>query len=639
MRISFNNFNYNNNNYISFRAMKKSQFDGLNLNLIEKFKPPIEKFNSRCELDYWFEKQYNKTLKKDYKGRKPEAQVQRKLLIRQWHDYITKENLLYTTAQRLLILAGITQELKPNEDRIPPVLNGGALADTIEEIDRKVKDKPKIQFNFLRLYNKKLGEIYAAENNGIKASGLKWMVIPSQKHDPKNFKENVDKLKFYSSKTWCTKSHAAEPYLKKGDFHLLFVDGKIKLAIRFVGNLIQEIRNEYNQFEVPYELLDEFENHLKNYKCRFSKNAKKAYLETKKTTMALRKTQKAVDEALKTKDPVEIFKALGIKAKKDKDGYLTISHYGYRANKNPYSISYFGVDEDKLLRKVRRIEGDASFYQSKITKLKSVKYIGGNATFYCGIKDLGSLEEVGGDLSVAHSPIKSTGNLRKVGGNANFEETKNLKSLGNLEYVGGMLKVNDSNIEHLGKLKTIRDNLILCRSKVKDLGDIEEIGLFANFYNSELESLGKLKRVGENLWLNNSKLKDIGQIEEIGGEVQCDKAQYLSQKDKDKLHEISHAVKKFGLREFNKDYIMYKLEQDSLFFSDVFHLMTEEQLHETGIWKMAPEHEKKLYLKNKQYVLKKAKYEAMSWEEKMKLRENPKWLHGKCDDIIELVEL
>ena len=227
------------------------------------------------------------------------------------------------------------------------------------------------------------------------------------------------------------------------------------------------------------------------------------------------------------------------------------------------------------------------------------------------------MEEVKGDLYAAYGIVKSTGNLKRVGGEADFSETKNLKSLGILEYVGDRLKVDNSNIESLGKLKKINDTLVLCNSKVKSLGDIEEIGIFANFHDSDLETLGKLKRVGENLWLDNSKVRDIGQIEEIGGDVRCDDAKYLSQKDKDKLKEISHAVRKFGLRDFNKDFIMKKLENDLVFFSTVFHLMTEEQLHETGIWDRAPELEKDTYLRNKLYKLKKAKYENMSWEEKL----------------------
>ena len=647
MKISFNSinlFSYKRNipkpQYnISFCAVKKSQFDGLDLNLIEKFKPPIEKFKSRFALGPWFEKKYNLILKKDYKGRKPETKIQRKLMINQWHDYMTKENLLYTIPQRLLILSGVTQGLKPDEDRLPPVLNGGALADTIEEIDKKVKDKPKVLFSFLKIYNKKLDEIYKSENNDFKLNGMKWMVIPSKKHDPENFEKNVERLKFYSSKYWCTKSSAAEPYLKKGDFHLLFVDGKIKLAIRFDGDLIKEIRTEYNNFCVPFELLDEFENHIAKHKHKFSKKAKKQYLESKKTVLALNKTKTAVEEALKTKDLIKIFNALGIKAKKDKDGFLTISHYSYEANRNPYSISFFGIDEKELLKKVKRITGDASFFKSTITKLDTIQYIGGNAGFYCDIKNLGSLEEVGGDLTLSNSPIKSLGNLKKVGGTANFSETKYLKDLGNLEYVGDMLRVDNSNVKTLGKLKKIEGNLNLRYGNVKNLGNIEEIGMFANLADSKIESLGNLKKVGGNLWLQNTNIRDIGQLEEIGGTVNCKDTPYLSQNNKDTLEKISNAAKKFGIRDFNRDYIMKKLEKDWLFYSKVFELFTEEELHKSGIWDNAPQEEKDAYFQNKIYKAKKAKYESMSFEEKMKLREHPKWVNGSCEDIIDLVEL
>ena len=42
---------------ISFGAMKKSEFEGIDLAVVQKFKAPIEKFNSNNDLQKWAGKQ------------------------------------------------------------------------------------------------------------------------------------------------------------------------------------------------------------------------------------------------------------------------------------------------------------------------------------------------------------------------------------------------------------------------------------------------------------------------------------------------------------------------------------------------------------------------------------------------------
>ena len=67
MKVSFNTITPNYRNFdhkkhsispfkydtISFGAMKKNQFSGLDLYAVERFKAPIEKFNSNEDLQNW----------------------------------------------------------------------------------------------------------------------------------------------------------------------------------------------------------------------------------------------------------------------------------------------------------------------------------------------------------------------------------------------------------------------------------------------------------------------------------------------------------------------------------------------------------------------------------------------------------
>jgi len=77
--------------------------------------------------------------------------------------------------------------------------------------------------------------------------------------DPIGFTKNVQKLKELSSNSWCTKTYNAEPYLRQGDFWLYIPQGKetAEVAIRFVGDNIQEIQGVKNDRVIPMEYYEE----------------------------------------------------------------------------------------------------------------------------------------------------------------------------------------------------------------------------------------------------------------------------------------------------------------------------------------------------------------------------------------------
>ena len=53
----------------NFTAMKKSQFSGLDFFIVEKFKAPIEKFNTNKDFQTWAKTQFEKLRLKDFGGR------------------------------------------------------------------------------------------------------------------------------------------------------------------------------------------------------------------------------------------------------------------------------------------------------------------------------------------------------------------------------------------------------------------------------------------------------------------------------------------------------------------------------------------------------------------------------------------
>ena len=88
--------------------MKKKQFEGVDFAVVEKFKPPIEKFNSNDDLQNWAGDKANAIANKNFRGRQNETKFQRKAILKEWSDYVFKENDAYKNTTALLILNAIT---------------------------------------------------------------------------------------------------------------------------------------------------------------------------------------------------------------------------------------------------------------------------------------------------------------------------------------------------------------------------------------------------------------------------------------------------------------------------------------------------------------------------------------------------
>ena len=61
---------------ISFGAMKKKEFSGIDLAVIQKFSAPIEKFNTNADLQNWAGDKAKAIANKDFGGRREETEIQ-----------------------------------------------------------------------------------------------------------------------------------------------------------------------------------------------------------------------------------------------------------------------------------------------------------------------------------------------------------------------------------------------------------------------------------------------------------------------------------------------------------------------------------------------------------------------------------
>ena len=501
---------------VSFGSMKKEEFTGVDYAAIRKFRAHIEKFNSYEDFLAWEQEKIDEITKKSYPARRIQADRERRAMLNDWFNYVTKENATYNKSHQLIILSAITKDLNPNNDKMPPVLNRGALAECVDELDAKLKENPKHCFDFNKMYSNKLQEFYLDSDINTGETDTKWVVIPSKAHDSDNFEKNIDKLKTLSHRSWCTKSRGAKYYLEQGDFHIYLENGKPKLGLAFNNQgMLYEIEGEKNNRKIPVKYLETLENYIKDNHIATTKIAESSLIASRKVKQKTEEIKNELQKAIDSNDPKAIFNMFGISTKEDENGNLIISHYCQPSL--DYSFDDLGIDENELFKKVIKIEGNASFDYSSIKKLQNLQSIGKDASFRrSDLESLGALQYIGGNANFEISSLKSLGILETIGKDANFEYSK-LEDLGMLQNIGGSANFENSIIKSLGILETIGKDAYFGYSKLEDLGMLQSVGGSANFKNSIIKSLGILETIGKDANFGYSKLEDLGMLQSVGG--------------------------------------------------------------------------------------------------------------------------
>ncbi len=435
MQINFSPVKFNNIQYkkypklnqlpydtVSFTAMKKSQFKGIDLAVVNMFNAPIEQYSENQDLQCFCTGLIDKIINKNYKGRTFVTSIRREAILNEWYKYVLDKDR-YTKSNALFVLYGITKDLKDNDDRLPFELDKEVLSTTLKEINEEYIKNPKAQINFKKVYQKNL--FLKANKNSDIATKTGWIVIPSQKHDSENFYDNVKKLQSISCHNWCTTGYNAKPYLENGDIHIYLENGKSKICVRFDDDIIEEIQGEKNDSQIPLKYLEIALDYIKGHKLDKDvhtemKNAKKLIEEINK----LRQKIAPKDFCdLSTKEILELF---GIDVYEDEDKKLIISEY-----KQPsldFTFGDLGIDENKMFEDIKEIELDADFEYSDLTNLSTLQRIGGNAYFM-------------------NSKIKTADNLRHIEGDANFND-KQVGWLKNI-YIGGCINFNVMDFDDL----------------------------------------------------------------------------------------------------------------------------------------------------------------------------------------------
>ena len=419
--------------YTPFEAMKPNQFKGFDYACVRKFKAPVEKFETEKNFYGWAMDKLNVFVKeKLVEGKSDLTVTRRKEGIFEWRTELGFD--LEAAPLALIVLTSILKDLKPNNDKLPPILSKDIFRKTVEDLEKQLADNKDLQFNFKDIYNKNL-KINLTNEHNPDFNG--WIKIPSQHNDPQNFKKNVDKLKVLSNKTWCTKNYHAEVMLKFGDFHVYLEKGEPKIGLRFSDGLLTEIQSERNDGFLDAKYFDIVDSFIRQKGVAMEEKALYTYYNSKNTADKIKALQNKVSEALAENNHFKILQALDFKPEILDDGTFSINEY----KQFEINLKEIGINEETLLDNVSEIRGDADFCDSDIKYLKSLKLIHGSADF-CNsrITDTGPLEIIKGDANFAFSDIETFGKLKHIGGSCNITHSP-IKNLEPLEFVGRNLSV------------------------------------------------------------------------------------------------------------------------------------------------------------------------------------------------------
>ena len=316
--------------------------------------------------------------------------------IRSWYNYLTKEsNYKDDVFVHLLVMDGITKEMRPNNAYVPPAVSHESFEATYNTL---LQDNTNISFS--QIYAQQTREKAIRQfSKGIQTvDGIEgqWVTIPrSQKGEP-DYDEHIAMVQALAEgSSWCLRYDNAHGYLQGGNLHF-FVDknGNSQVAINETDGKITQIQKRYNQnstVPVPYAVVvSEFAkgNKYQGYEDKIATalNAKPAFDE-KRTKYA---------QLMEAGDYLGLFKELEITVTKAEDGTYILSEYTPRINKL-YSLFDLGIDENKLMENVSEIKSSVNLEGSGLTVLQNLRRVTGQLDFGDSkISDIRNLEEING---------------------------------------------------------------------------------------------------------------------------------------------------------------------------------------------------------------------------------------------------
>lgn len=463
-------------NNVAFGAMKKSQFNPIDLSCVNLYKAPIEKFNSTQDFYTWADERTQKILSSQRLKTPCDTDkvfAPKLRIINDWTNALLKENKgKYSPALVYMILDSMFKNLEFDKGELPFEYEQDILDMTIDEMEANLAKNPREVFNFSKLYYKNLKAKYINEEKQKQGYDISydrpfWVTIPAKCHDAEHFRENVKKLKAMSSPNWCTRlDFKAEGALEDDDFFICVKGDEAKIGIRSIEDGVFDVQGKLNDFYFPFKYVAIVDEKIEEEGLKISTQSQfPRYENIAKRTKDI---WEEIPEAIIKRDYYKILDYLGYEPELLESGLYSIKNF-YGCPAFMKYFKKFGYSEEDFLSQIQIIRGDAYFRDNEAKDTGNIEYIGGKASFYEGgieklnkikkigkgctiynskVSDLGELEEIGGGLTVSNSPLYNLGKLKRINGYAAIDD-RLLPYAEQLEYVENRDFLN----ERLQKLK------------------------------------------------------------------------------------------------------------------------------------------------------------------------------------------
>lgn len=372
--------------------------------ILNKYKNEIDQniWGDQARFRAWAEERLKKVLdfeqNPDYTatGQFAHFNEARKQGVENWYKFLKEEsNYKDDVFVHLLVMDGITSEMKPNNAATPPAVSHESFEATYNAL---IQNNTKVSFSDIYAQQTKLKAIQQFSKGMQTVDGIEgqWVTIPRSKKGEPDYDEHIAMVQALAEgSSWCLRFENAHNYLQGGNLHF-FVDknGNSQVAINETDGTITQIQKRYNQdssVPVPYANVIETWAKENNYRG----------LESSRQTAVAAKPefdkQKAKFSKLQEEGRyLEIFKELGINVTTAPDGTYILSGY------NPmrfgrYTLFDLGINENKLLENVSEIHSNLNLDGSSVNALPKLRVIKGSLKFGDNkVSDLRSLEELQG---------------------------------------------------------------------------------------------------------------------------------------------------------------------------------------------------------------------------------------------------
>ena len=388
------------NKNLSATVRKLDDIVGVEKVVLNKFKSevPQEVWSNPLSFKKWAEERLAKVLdfeqNPDYTATGDYAMYNkaRKEGVESWYKFLKEEsNYKDDVFVHLLVMDGITRDMKPNNAVTPPAVSHAEFEATYNALlatDTKV--------SFSKIYAQQLRdkaiEKYTTDIVSIDGIEGRWVTIPRSHKGDLNYDENIAMVQALSEdSSWCLRYESAHEYLQGGNLHF-FIDkyGSSQVAINETNRIITQIQKRYDQDStVPIAYSEVIASWSKKNNYTGHETEIETALKAKPEFDQLRSQ---INKLLSENKIEGIFDLLNIKYKKLDDGTYSIETYRSKIS-SQYTLNDLGIDETVLLANVSEIRSlylDGSNAR-KMPKLKKIGYINvGDSK----IQDLSALEKL-----------------------------------------------------------------------------------------------------------------------------------------------------------------------------------------------------------------------------------------------------